>query len=206
MEDNNSNNQASMINSFSPGAGAYVKGPYAITPMGVVRKGAGRALSVSPQELEWGGRVLGRSASGCVLFSRHLPTNTPLALKVISMFDKKRREQAMREVHALFDAQCPCLLTLYGAFLQREHEVVLALEYMDGGSLENVVAQVGAIASEKALAGVAYQVLEALRYMQERKKVVHRDIKPPNVLLNCRGEVKLSDFGIASQLGDSIGA
>jgi serine/threonine protein kinase len=109
----------------------------------------------------------------------------------------------MREVHALFDAQCPCLLTLYGAFLLREHEVVLVLEYMDGGSLENVVAQVGAMASERALAGVAFQVLEALRYMQERKKVVHRDIKPPNVLLNSRGQVKLSDFGIASQLGDS---
>lgn len=141
-----------------------------------------------------------------MMLSRHLPTNTPLALKVIPMFDKTRRAQAMREVHALFDAQCPCLVTLYGAFLRREHEVVLVLEYMDGGSLENVISQVGAIRSERGLAGVAFQVLEALRYMQERKKVVHRDIKPPNVLLNSRGEVKLSDFGIASQLGDSIGA
>ena len=89
-------------NSFIVGANAYVKGKYAITSTGVVMRGTGRAFSVVPDELEWGGAVLGRGCSGSVIRSRHLPTNTPLALKMINMFDKGKREQIMREIHALF--------------------------------------------------------------------------------------------------------
>lgn len=90
--------------SFIAGAGAYVKGKYAITPTGVVMKGTGRAFSVEPEELEWGGAVIGRGASGCVTCSRHRPTGTPLALKSINMHDKAKREQTMREINALFDS------------------------------------------------------------------------------------------------------
>lgn len=91
-------------NSFIAGAGAYVKGKYAITPTGVVMKGTGRAFSVEPDELEWGGPVIGRGASGCVMCSRHRPTGTPLALKSINMYDKAKRDQTMREINALFDS------------------------------------------------------------------------------------------------------
>ncbi|RLN91809.1 hypothetical protein BBJ28_00008341 [Nothophytophthora sp. Chile5] len=188
-------------NSFIAGAGAYVKGTYAITSTGVVRKGTGRAFSVVPEELEWGGQVIGRGASGCVLRSRHRPTDTPLALKMINMFDKTKREQIIREINALFDAHCASLVTFFGAFL-RDGAVVLALEYMDGGSLENVIHQLGTI-PERVLASVAFQILHALAYLKANKRV-HRDIKPPNILLNSQGRVKLSDFGIASELGTSL--
>ncbi|RMX70447.1 hypothetical protein KXD40_004015 [Peronospora effusa] len=192
----------SLENSFIADAGAYVKGKYAITSTGVVRKGTGRAFSVVPEELEWDGKVIGRGASGCVLRSRHRPTNTPLALKMINMYDKIKREQIIREINALFDAKCPCLVTFFGAFV-RDGAVVLALEYMDGGSLENVIRQLGTI-PEHVLASVAYQILHALSYLKTNK-CVHRDIKPPNILLNSQGQVKLSDFGIATELGNSMG-
>lgn len=97
-----------MNNSFVAGAGAYVKGNYAITPTGVVMKGTGRAFSVVPEELEWGGDIIGRGCSGSVLRSRHRPTNTPLALKMINMYDKSKREQTMREINALFDSNVRC--------------------------------------------------------------------------------------------------
>jgi hypothetical protein len=91
-------------NSYVAGAGAYVKGKFAITPTGVIMKGTGRAFSVVPEELEWGGEVIGRGASGSVMRSRHRPTNTPLALKMINMYDKGKREQIIREINALFDS------------------------------------------------------------------------------------------------------
>ncbi|KAF1323433.1 Ste/ste7/mek1 protein kinase, variant, partial [Globisporangium splendens] len=191
-----------MNNSFTAGAGAYVKGKYAITPTGVVMKGTGRAFSVVPEELEWGGTVIGRGCSGSVTISRHRPTNTPLALKMINMYDKGKREQIIREINALFDSNCPCLVTFYGAFL-RDNAVVPALEFMDGGSLENVIHQLGTI-PEHVLGSIAYQILYSLSYLKTHKRV-HRDIKPPNILLNSRGEVKLSDFGIATELCNSIG-
>lgn len=104
-----------MNNSFIAGAGAYVKGKYAITPTGVVMKGTGRAFSVVPEELEWGGAVIGRGCSGCVMISRHQPTNTPLALKMINMYDKGKREQIIREINALFDSNVRLSIRLVGA-------------------------------------------------------------------------------------------
>lgn len=76
-----------------------------------------------------------------VLQGYHSTTGTPLALKVINMFDKSKREQLIREIDTLYDAQCPSLITFYGAFY-REGSITIALEYMDGGSLANVLSQV----------------------------------------------------------------
>ncbi len=72
----------------------------------------------------------------------HGPTQTPLALKVINLFDRSKREQLIREIVTLYDAQCPNLITFYGAFY-RNGAITIALEFMDGGSLANVLAQVG---------------------------------------------------------------
>jgi serine/threonine protein kinase len=74
---------------------------------------------------------------------------------------------------------------------------------MDGGSMENVIYQLGTI-PEKILGNIAFQILYALSYLKTNKRV-HRDIKPPNILLNSKGQVKLSDFGIATELCSSMG-
>jgi mitogen-activated protein kinase kinase 1 len=126
----------------------------------------------------------------------HAPTRTPLALKVINLFDKSKREQLIREIVTLYDAQCPNLITFYGAFY-RDGAITIALEYMDGGSLANVLSQVGPI-PEFALANIAYQILWGLAYLKHEKRV-HRDVKPSNLLINSRGEVKVNvyhDFNI----------
>ncbi|KDO34247.1 STE/STE7 protein kinase [Saprolegnia parasitica CBS 223.65] len=190
-----------MNNSYVAGAGAYVKGDFAITSTGVVMKGTGRAFTVNPAELEWGDTI-GQGASGTVRRSRHTPTGTILALKLINMFDKAKREQLMREIHALFDSECPCLVTFYGAFL-KDSAVALALEYMDCGSLENVVRGHGGGVPEPVLANITLQLLIGLSYLKSKKRV-HRDIKPSNILLNTNGEAKLTDFGIATELCNSI--
>lgn len=53
---------------------------------------------------------------------------------------QSKREQIIREITTLYDAACPNLITFYGAFY-REGAITIALEYMDGGSLSNVLAQ-----------------------------------------------------------------
>ena len=67
--------------------------------------------------------------------------------------------------------------------------ITIALEYMDGGSLANVLNQVGPI-PEKVLASIAYQILWGLAYLKHEKRV-HRDMKPSNLLINSQGEVKV---------------
>ncbi|GIL62733.1 hypothetical protein Vafri_16916 [Volvox africanus] len=57
---------------------------------------------------------------------------------------------------------------------------------------------------EPVIAHVARQLVAGLYYLHKELKVVHRDIKPSNLLLNGKGEVKISDFGVSGQLASSV--
>ena len=72
------------------------------------------------------------------------------------------------------------------------------MEYMDGGSLEDVVNS-GGVDNEIVLGSMAKQLLNGLRFLHSTEQL-HRDVKPANVLINNRGELKVSDFGIAKNL------
>lgn len=107
------------------------------------------------------------------------------------------------QLTAVFDTvDCRALVTFYGAF-HRDGNIGMVLEYMDRGSLHDVVVERFEI-PENVLAAMTYQILWGLAYLHHDGRL-HRDIKPSNILINSRGEVKLSDFGIAAQLEDKQG-
>ena len=75
---------------------------------------------------------------------------------------------------------------------------------MDGGSLADVLhaAQLTGSGplSEMVLGKLAARTLAGLNYLHRERHQVHRDMKPGNILLNSRGEVKISDFGLSAEL------
>jgi len=77
------------------------------------------------------------------------------------------------------------------------------MESMDGGSLDLVLKRVGKI-PEDVLGKVTIAVLKGLSYLREKHKIMHRDVKPSNILVNSSGEIKLCDFGVSGQLIDSM--
>lgn len=77
----------------------------------------------------------------------------------------------------------------------------VVMEYMPGGSLKDELARKGRLPLRRALE-IAIQVCEGLAYAHEQG-IVHRDIKPGNILLSARGEVKIADFNIAKIPGIS---
>jgi serine/threonine protein kinase len=178
----------------------FIKDNVAINSQGIAMRDNPKTFHLVYEDLELGD-MIGRGCSSVVLHGVHAPTGTVLALKVINLFDKSRREQLIREIMTLYDAQCPNLITFYGAFY-REGAITIALEYMDGGSLANVISQVGPI-PERVLASIAFQILWGLAYLKHEKKV-HRDVKPSNLLINSNGEVKVTDFGVSAELQSSI--
>ncbi len=178
----------------------FIKGNIAINSSGVAMRDSDRSFTVLYEELEVG-PIIGRGASSYVQRATHRPTGTQLALKVINMFDKSKRDQLIKEVAVLYNADCPAFVSFYGAFY-REGAITIALEFMDGGSLSNVLAQIGSI-PEKVMANITFQILWGLAYLRHEKRI-HRDIKPANLLINSMGQVKLTDFGVSSELQNSI--
>jgi serine/threonine protein kinase len=95
----------------------------------------------------------------------------------------------------------PSIISFFGAFYA-DGAIHIALEYMDCGSLHDVLRRKGPI-DERVLACIATQMLRGLEALQELK-IVHRDVKPGNVLLNSAGEVKLADLGMCGELANSF--
>mmetsp|Transcript_6390 Transcript_6390/g.19380 ORF Transcript_6390/g.19380 Transcript_6390/m.19380 type:complete len:452 (+) Transcript_6390:35-1390(+) len=143
---------------------------------------------------------LGQGASSIVRKAYRLRRpETKYAVKLFKIFDEGRRHQLMKEVRILFALDCQALVQFHGAFLE-DSRVGVILEYMDAGSLEKIIDSRGL--PERIIAAIMYQVLWGLAYLHFENRL-HRDVKPANVLVNSRGEVKLSDFGISRELSES---
>ncbi|CAE7670596.1 MKK3 [Symbiodinium pilosum] len=148
--------------------------------------------------------LLGRGAGGVVCRAVHTPTGMPLAVKVVRVEDKAKRDQLINEIHTLFRiTKSHFLIELYDAYVHKESGCVhVALEYMDYGSLADVKRRVTEV-PENLLALILMQILEGLKILH-LNNVVHRDVKLGNILVNSRGSVKVTDFGISKNLGDSF--
>ncbi|KAH1232227.1 Mitogen-activated protein kinase kinase 2 [Glycine max] len=75
---------------------------------------------------------------------------------------------------------------------------------MDGWSLEDLLSKVKKI-PESYLAAICKQVLKGLMHLHHQKHIIHRDLKPSNLLINHRGEVKITDFGVSVIMENTSG-
>jgi serine/threonine protein kinase len=107
-------------------------------------------------------------------------------------------ERFRLEAKALARLDHPNIATLYG-FFRREDDFFMVMEYVRGETLASLIGRSGALAPQVALS-LFCQMLEGIGYAHSQM-IVHRDIKPPNVMLTDRGTIKLTDFGIARFLG-----
>ncbi|XP_062148048.1 mitogen-activated protein kinase kinase SIPKK [Alnus glutinosa] len=149
-------------------------------------------------------KVIGKGAGGIVQLVQHKWTGQFFALKVIQMnIDEAYRRQIAQELKINQSAQCPYVVVCYQSFYDNG-VVSIILEYMDGGSLLDLLKKVKTI-PELYLAAISKQVLKGLLYLHHEKHVIHRDLKPSNLLINHRGEVKITDFGVSAILESTSG-
>ncbi|GAB4819369.1 hypothetical protein N2152v2_006415 [Parachlorella kessleri] len=149
-------------------------------------------------------RTVGQGASALVQ-KAFLPRESRFAaVKKISVLEREKRHQLMNDIKALCHApNVPGLIRFYGAFHAADKgQIAVVLEYMDGGSLADVLAKVKRI-PEDVLAAIAAKVLPALAFLHSRH-MVHRDLKPANILMSTTGEPKLADFGISAFMDNTI--
>jgi len=146
--------------------------------------------------------VIGKGQNGSVLKAIHLPTLTRVALKSIYAHDRSTRHQLLHELTAYLHFDSPFLVSFLGAYYAHDL-IVLATEYMDKGSLSAFIAEQGPLKQRpRVFRQVAFQCVAGLKHMHDRH-ALHRDIKPENILLEHSSSVKLADFGLLRDLGDT---
>lgn len=149
-------------------------------------------------------KVIGKGSGGVVQLVRHKWVGKLFALKAIPMnIQEDIRKQIVQELKINQASQCPHVVVCYHSFYNNG-VISLVLEYMDRGSLVDVIRQVNTIL-EPYLAVVCKQVLQGLVYLHNERHVIHRDIKPSNLLVNHKGEVKITDFGVSAMLASTMG-
>ncbi|XP_032088488.1 dual specificity mitogen-activated protein kinase kinase 5 isoform X8 [Thamnophis elegans] len=142
--------------------------------------------------------ILGHGNGGTVYKANHVPSGKILAVKVIPLdITLELQKQIMSELEILYKCDSSYIIGFYGAFFV-ENRISLCTEFMDGGSLD-VYRKI----PEHVLGRIAVAVVKGLTYLWSLK-ILHRDVKPSNMLVNTRGQVKLCDFGVSTQLVNSI--
>jgi eukaryotic-like serine/threonine-protein kinase len=151
-------------------------------------------------------RVVGRIGSGGmadVYCAEDLQLGRNVALKVLhSRFaeDAEFRERFRREARSAAGLNHQNVVSIYDRG-EWDGNYYIAMEYLDGRSLKEIVQRDGPLAPDYAI-DLTVQVLRAARFAH-RRGIIHRDIKPHNVIVDEEGRAKVTDFGIARAAGAS---
>ena len=198
-------NDSSENNEYVSHGGTFHGGEFHITGEGITTSKHQRANKLGT-ELKQNLVVnydnpLGAGASGVVYLAIDKRDNSKIALKEISVFDEGRRKQILKELEAMYDSNHNHLVSFHGAFYS-EGSISIAMEYMDVGAITDIMEVCGKI-PETILSVITEQVLQGFYYLHKKRHLIHRDVKPNNILMNSKGEFKITDFGVSSELEDS---
>lgn len=151
--------------------------------------------------------LIGEGNFGTVSKMEHKQTETIMAVKRIqSTVNEQSQKQMLNELDIVMrENNCPHIVQFYGA-LFKEGDCWICMELMNT-SLDRfykfVYHKLDQFIPESVLAYIVLSTLEALEYIKSRWSIIHRDVKPSNILVS-RTSIKLCDFGISGELIDSI--
>ena len=124
-----------------------------------------------------------------------------MAMKEIRLeLDDAKFAAIIMELDILHRCVSPYIVDFYGAFFQ-EGAVYICMEFMDGGSIDKLY---GDGVPESVLRKITLATTMGLKTLKEDHNIIHRDVKPTNILVNTRGQIKICDFGVSGNLVASI--
>jgi len=143
---------------------------------------------------------VGEGAAGEVFLATDETNQGEVAIKKMEL-NKDNSHMLITEIGIMKTSHHQNIVTFYDCFLVGK-ELWVIMEYCDGGCLTDILDEYTSIQlTEKQIAYCCVETLKGLAYLHNCHRI-HRDIKSDNLLLNLKGEIKISDFGYAAQLGE----
>lgn len=150
-------------------------------------------------------RELGRGSNGRAFLVEARDTGTKYVIKQINLesLDSNEKEKAKKEAELLKKFKHDNIIKIYGSGVHRD-KLDMLIEYCDGGDLNKYITRFGRhYLSEEDVIEIFTQICLGVKYLHDRK-VLHRDLKPGNILMCSDGKVKIADFGFARTLGSTM--
>jgi serine/threonine protein kinase len=145
---------------------------------------------------------VGRGGFGVVYRGVIKATNEEVAIKQIDLENEQTDLfEVNKEIMIISECRLSQITQYYGCFVNH-YKLWVIMEYVNGGSLFELL-KPGAVTDENVILIIAKEILIALEYLHSQGKI-HRDLKSQNILLNQTGEVKLTDFGVSTQLSSNF--
>src|SRR6266446_1506953 len=152
-------------------------------------------------------RILGRGGMGIVWLARDEELEREVALKFLPdliMHDHALLNELKRETKRSLELTHKNIVRIYD-FVHAERSGCISMEYINGDTLSNLrVQKEREVFEPNEIGPWTSQLCDALEYAHNHAKIIHRDLKPANLMVNKRGDLKVSDFGIARSLGDTV--
>jgi len=149
---------------------------------------------------------IGRGGMGRIYKAEDLELGTVVALKAIRpeyLDDDRMIRRFKKEILLAREVSHPNVVRIHD-FGEAEGVKFITMQYVDGENLRDLIRDSGPLGLD-AVISVATQLLEGLAAAHEHN-ILHRDLKPPNIMVNEKGDVVITDFGLAKSLMVSDGS
>lgn len=154
-----------------------------------------KLIRVGYYELE---KTIGKGNFAVVKMATHVVTKSKVAIKIIdkTKLNEENLAKIFREVHIMKKLRHPHIIRLYQV-METEKMIYLVTEYAPGGEIFDHLVRNGRMVEPEARR-VFRQIVYAVRYLHQQR-VVHRDLKAENLLLDADNNIKLADFGFSNE-------
>jgi serine/threonine protein kinase len=152
-------------------------------------------------------KTLGRGGMGVVWLARDDELERNVALKFLPeliVHDRAVLGDMKKETRRSLDLTHKNIVRIYD-FVHSDQSGCISMEYIDGDTLSNLRAdKPHKVFEAHEITEWTSQLCDALDYAHNHARIIHRDLKPANLMVNQRGDLKVSDFGISRSLSDSV--
>ncbi|EDV28050.1 uncharacterized protein TRIADDRAFT_21281, partial [Trichoplax adhaerens] len=162
----------------------------------------GKKYKIGLDDLQVMGQI-GSGTCGTVYAMEHAATRSVIAVKKIPRIqNEEEKKRVLMDLQVVMKSHdCPYIVKCFGLLIA-ESDILICMEKMST-CLCKLLTRTGQPIPEDILGKITVAVVKALHYLKQNHGVIHRDVKPSNILLDADGNVKLCDFGISGRLVDS---